>query len=209
MLTKKTILKALFSLLAVGLFIQPAFSQDMKDKDDESRFYVTEKGTEYELIGWEKDVVYNPYTYTWMEWTEPVYDKKKVKNVYPASADAFDRPPLFSRNCLNAEDKMKCTNSEMQEFVVDNDFQYPEKALDRFQEGQEYVSFKLTEDGIIKNIRVLAKEDICRGCSDVAADIVSSMKNMWFPAMKDGEPVATKITIPIKFKLKDAVDYNK
>jgi len=196
-------------LFVAGLFTQTAFSQDMKDKDDEARFYVSEKGTEYELIGFEKDVVYNPYTYTWMEWTEPVYDKEKVKNVYPVSADAFDRPPLFDRACLNAEDKVECTNREIQEFVVDNDFQYPEKALDRFQEGQEYVTFKLTEDGIIKNIRVLAREDVCRGCADVAADIISSMKDMWFPAMKDGKPVATKITVPVKFELRETVDYNK
>lgn len=209
MLLKKINFNSILLLLATIFMVQPVIGQDMdkkmkKKKKDEVSFYVTEKGTEYQLMGWETDVIYNPYTFTWYEWEEPVYNKEKVKKVYPVPASEFDQVPVFSKECLTAEDKIACTNKAMQQYVANENFDYPLQARDRLQEGQEYVTFKLTKEGTIENISVLSKDETCRGCSDTAADIVAAMKGKWYVAMKDGEEVATKITVPFRFKLKDS-----
>jgi len=204
MLFRKIIMNICLLLIAFAVAFQPAISQDTdmnKQKKDEVTFYVTEVGTEYKLIGWETDIIYNPFTFTWQEWQEPVYKKKKVRKVYPVPASEFDRPPVFGKECLTAEDKVNCTNQSIQEFSENEEFEYPQAAEDNMEESLEYVTFKLTKDGKIEDISVLSKTEACEECSDVAADIVDKMEGQWYPAWKDGEKVAVKITLPVRFDL--------
>lgn len=200
MLTRK--ISLFLSALMLTFFVQPLMGQkDMKKTDKKKSFYVTEEGTKYKVIGWESNVVYNPYTVTWYEWETPVTKKVKVKKVYPVPVSEFDRTPLFSTGCLNAEDQVSCTNKELQAYIENQNFDYPDDAQDNLQAGLEYVSFVLTKEGKIENISVLSKEKPCKGCADAAADIIASTEGKWYPAIKSDKPVTTKITVPVRFKL--------
>ncbi len=193
----------LLSALFLFVVATPLIAQDM---EKEPTVYVTEKGTEYQMIGWERDVVYNPNTFTWVAWEEPILEKQKTKTVKPVPISEFERPPVFDAVCLDAsaEEWKECTNRELQEYVNLN-VEYPDRAQEELQEGMEYVTFVLTEEGNIEDIALLSKgeeeENKCKPCADAAADLVAGMQDKWYPAIKDNEKVATKLTIPIRFNL--------
>jgi hypothetical protein len=173
--------------------------------DTKKSFLITENKTQYKLVGWEKETVYNPFTYTWYEWTEPKWKKTKKKVVHSVKLEDFDRPPVFDGYCLSKESnaaQVECTNEQMQEFVSNQYFDYPDEAQSNSQEGLEYVSLVLNEKGEFEgDLKVMSKDKPCKGCSDAAADIVAAMEDKWYPAIKDGKPVKTHLTIPIRFEI--------
>ncbi len=175
----------------------------MAQDNDKSYIRTTKKNTTYKLVGWETNVNYNPYTYTWYYWEEPEMKKvtNKVTQMVPISE--FDRPPVFSEACMKKEDMFECSNTKMQEYFANQNLDYPDMARTFNQEGLEYVTFTLKSDGTFADdMRVLSKnEDPCMGCADAAADIVANMERKWHPAILDGQPVKTQMTIPVRFKL--------
>ncbi len=195
----KPIIYTIMAVVMVSL-TATVYGQD-KDKD---YIRVTEEGTTYELVGMESNVVYNPHTFTWFSWEEPVYkkEKKMVSKLIPVSE--FGRPPVFSSECLTEKDQYECSNRMIQEYAQSNYFEYPDEAQNKMQEGLEYVTFILNEKGKFEgNLRVVSKDpnNPCEGCADAAADLVSSMEDKWYPAMKDGKAVKTQLTIPVRFNL--------
>lgn len=204
-LTNKFLSKfsAVLSLIIFMVLSQITVAQNQADT--KKSFLITENKTEYKLVGWEKETVYNPFTYTWYEWTEPKWKKTKKKVVHAVKLEDFDRPPVFDGYCLSKESnaaQVECTNEEMQEFVSNQYFDYPDEAQSNSQEGLEYVSFVLNEKGKFEgDLKVMSKDKPCKGCSDAAADIVAAMEGKWYPAIKDGKPVKTHLTIPIRFEI--------
>jgi hypothetical protein len=193
-----------FSILSLLFFLcLPLVSSAQQDKDTESEekeiaVYTTDLGHMYEIIGWEADVTYNPFTYTYIADIDPMivdYDLKLL------TMD-FDRPPIFGSECLTASDQKACTNEKLQKYVAEN-FEYPDPAQQDFQEGIQYITFTLDEMGDYEgNLKILEnKSNYCEGCQEKAVDIISEMESEWYPAMKDGKYVSTKITLPIKFEL--------
>ncbi|MCB0563079.1 MAG: energy transducer TonB [Phaeodactylibacter sp.] len=193
-----------YTLLTLAM-VSLTFTANAQDKKkDKDYIRVTEKGTTYELVGMESNVVYNPYTFTWFAWEEPVYkkEKKMVSKLIPVSA--FERPPVFSGECLIAKDQYECSNRMVRKYAKENYFEYPDEAQNQLQEGLEYVTFTLDKNGNFKgNLRVISKDpnNRCEGCADAAANLVASMEDEWYPAIKDGEAVETQLTIPVRFEL--------
>ncbi len=193
-----SILKRSLPVLFVFLGLA-AFGQE---KEDKTYIKTTEKGTTYELIGWETEVVYNPHQYTWFAWEEPIVKKQQVTKRDMVPLSEFDRPPVFSGECLKAKDQFACSNEKLREYLQQQGFDYPDLAQNREQEGLEYVTFSLNEKGKFEGrLNVISKSDPCFGCADAAADIVAGMEDMWYAAIKDGERVETQLTIPVRFKL--------
>ena len=193
------------SLMALGLltFAMPVIGQE---KSSNEYLKVTEKGTKYEIIGWENNVVYNPYLYTWQEWHDPIIKPVKGEITHMVKISEFDRAPMFvyNGNCLQKNDpeaQMECSREEIKQYMRDQFVEYPDKAQELRQEGLEYVSFVLNENGNFEGgLKVTSKEEPCRGCADTAADLVASMEGKWYPAIKDGKVVKTHLTIPVRFE---------
>ena len=205
MLLKTKHLKPFFSIVA-ALVLASLTATVSAQSDKEQYIKVTEKGTTYELVAMETNVVYNPYTYTWFAWEEPVYKKKTTEMDKLVPISAFERPPVFTGDgaCLAAKDQFACSNRELQDYVSSNIFEYPDPAREKGQEGLEYVTFTLDENGKFEGkLKVVSrdKNNPCEGCADAAADLVASMEDMWFPAIKDGKTVKTQLTVPVRFKL--------
>ncbi len=197
MITIKKNLKKLWILVFAILFMGSINAQD-----EEEYIKTTVKGTEYEVVGWETDVVYNPNLFTWFAWEEPIMKKKTTKKIISVPVSEFDRPPVFSAECLDVADQFACSNKKLQEYVAENPFRYPDDALEKEQSGLEYVTFTLGKDGTFEsNLKVMSKKDPCEDCAEAAVDIVADMEEMWFPAIKDGKTVKTQLTIPVRFKI--------
>lgn len=115
----------------------------------------------------------------------------------------FDRPPVFDGYCLTQRDKFGCSNTKIQEFFEDHSIDYPKEAEIYGEEGLEYVSFTIDKEGNLEgNLEVTSKDNSCTGCEQAAVDLVSMMKDKWFPAIKDGKPVETHLTVPVRFEIK-------
>ena len=196
------------TLLSGLLLFLVAIPLTAQEGETEPAIYVTEKGTEYQVIGWESDVIYNPNTFTWIAWEEPILEKQRTKTVKPVKLSEFERPPVFDAVCLDvsADEWKECTSRELQEYINLN-VEYPDRAQNDLEEGMEYVTFVLTDEGKIENITLLSKgeknerEEACKACADAAADLVAGMEDKWYPAIKDNEKVSTKMTLPIRFNL--------
>ena len=75
---------------------------------------------------------------------------------------------------------------------------YPEVAKEAGIEGRVIVRFVVDEFGAISDIKLL--KDIGGGCGQEAIRVVSKMMK-WKPAMQNGKPVKTYMTLPVMFRL--------
>jgi outer membrane biosynthesis protein TonB len=115
------------------------------------------------------------------------------------SVSQTDRPPLFSKDCLTAEDPEKCSNEALKAWVRDH-VEYPEQELQTGTDGLEYVTFIINQEGRISSVRrVESKMESCEGCSQAALSAVLKMPD-WEPARLDGKPVSVVVTLPVRFR---------
>lgn len=82
-------------------------------------------------------------------------------------------------------------------YLSDNQ-NYPTQARRMGVEGTVIVVFVINTDGTIQDVEVL--RGIGGGCDEEAVKIVKNAPN-WEPGKKRGEPVRTRMRLPIRFKL--------
>lgn len=75
---------------------------------------------------------------------------------------------------------------------------YPAAAKDAKVQGMVVVSFIVTAEGKVEGIEIL--RGIGSGCNEEAVRVISQ-SGTWTPAKKEGKTVATKMTLPVQFKL--------
>jgi TonB family protein len=76
---------------------------------------------------------------------------------------------------------------------------YPREALDKGSEGKVWVKILVDTAGLPAQVEILKSENEYFD----QASITAARQWVFSPAMKDNKPVATWITLPIKFKLAD------
>ena len=77
---------------------------------------------------------------------------------------------------------------------------YPEKELKNKIEGRVLVQFVVMADGKVRDVKVL--QSVSPGLDAEAMRVVKKSRG-WNPGMKDGKPVNTKFTVPIRFALNE------
>lgn len=75
---------------------------------------------------------------------------------------------------------------------------YPSAAKEANVQGMVVVSFIVTAEGKVEHVEVL--RGIGSGCDEEAVRVISN-SGTWTPAKKEGKAVATKMTLPVQFKL--------
>lgn len=83
---------------------------------------------------------------------------------------------------------------------IKTSLQYPEEAKKHNAEGQVFVEFVVRKDGSIDEVRVQPNKGIGYGCDEEAIRVIKQGEK-WKPAINKGQPVAQRVTLPIKFKL--------
>ncbi|MEJ6693191.1 MAG: energy transducer TonB [Saprospiraceae bacterium] len=126
--------------------------------------------------------------------TNPNNSITAVEKLY--RSNEVDTPALFSASCQQNENKAKCSQNILQDYIKNN-LVIPNEA--REKRHREVISFTILADGSIgKNIRSISKKEVCSGCRAAAITVLSRMPK-WVPAMKEGKTVAMSMTIPITF----------
>jgi protein TonB len=82
-------------------------------------------------------------------------------------------------------------------YMIQN-LKYPTAAKEAKVQGMVVISFIVTSEGKVENVEVL--RGIGSGCDEEAVRVISQ-SGAWTPAKKEGKTVATKMTLPVQFKL--------
>jgi TonB family protein len=113
--------------------------------------------------------------------------------------DSIDIPPLFE-GCddplISENQRQACSVPKIRAFINQN-IVYPDSARVKNIEGVVVVRFAVTEKGKITSLELM--RDIGAGCGAEAMRVVRMMPD-FRPALRNGQPVATKMTLPIRFK---------
>ena len=75
---------------------------------------------------------------------------------------------------------------------------YPERELRKRIEGRVLVQFVVTKDGKVSDVKVL--KSVSPGLDAEAVRVIKKSRG-WNPGIKDGQPVNTRFTVPIRFAL--------
>ena len=88
----------------------------------------------------------------------------------------------------------------MYQFLEKN-IKYPSAAARSEVSGRVFLSFIITSQGKIQDVKVL--KGIGFGCDEEALRVVSAFPN-WIPGSQDGKPVAVKFNLPIHFQIENS-----
>jgi protein TonB len=87
--------------------------------------------------------------------------------------------------------------SKRNEYLAKN-IVYPDYATQKGIQGTTYISFIISTDGSVTNVKVL--RGIGGGCDEEAMRVVREMPK-WIPGWQNGKPVRVLFNMPIYFKL--------
>ena len=118
-----------------------------------------------------------------------------------------DIPPMFE-GCddplISDQQRQACSNPKIQAFVSQNII-YPDSARLNNIEGVVVVRFSVSTEGKIEDIEIV--RDIGGGCGREALRVVKNFPD-FTPALRNGLPVKTMITLPIRFKQIEEAEAN-
>jgi TonB family protein len=116
-----------------------------------------------------------------------------------SSLNVVDIPPLFE-GCndplVSTAQRQACSAPKIQAFIRAN-ITYPDSAKVHQAEGIVVVRFTVDETGVISQLELI--RDIGHGCGQEAMRVVRMMP-AFTPALRNGIPTATKMTLPIRFR---------
>ena len=130
--------------------------------------------------------------------------------VMKGGKEAIPIPPIkeTEEKVFGLVEQMPCFpggQANLMKFLSENT-KYPKKAEEEGVQGRVICQFELDEKGYISNIKV-AKH--IHPLLDAEAVRVISIMPRWIPAKQNGEPVKTRYTIPITFRLNNDTDSTK
>jgi protein TonB len=82
---------------------------------------------------------------------------------------------------------------------IGNQIKYPAEARDQGIEGKVFISFIITKEGFMANVKV--EKGIGYGLDEEAVRVVSSYDKKWKPGINQGEKVNTQMVLPINYAL--------
>ncbi|HQW01284.1 MAG TPA: TonB family protein [Saprospiraceae bacterium] len=96
------------------------------------------------------------------------------------------------------EDLTNCANEKMLQYIFTM-IKYPAQARRQGIQGQIFVQFTVTRDGVIKD--PIIRRKLGGGCDEEVIRVVNSMPEM-IPAIVDGKNVSSIYILPVQFKLR-------
>jgi hypothetical protein len=124
---------------------------------------------------------------------------------------AEEMPRFPSRICESLDTtnqaKYQCSQQALLAFMYSN-IQYPFQARMNNIEGNVVTSFIVEPDSTISNIALL--KDIGGDCGQTVMGLLNIFNEIgvrWIPGKEKGKAVRTRMTLPIRFRLKEAPPY--
>ena len=123
------------------------------------------------------------------------------RKMRPDSVERLARFPGCEVLGLDKKLTVACATEKMLRYIF-RYMEYPEEAKTKKVEGQVVVTFTITEEGEMENIRLT--KDIGSGCGEEALRVVNQMKAeriIWTPALLNSKPQKIAFNLPVNFKL--------
>ena len=92
--------------------------------------------------------------------------------------------------------------------ILSHNIRYPEEARKNNTEGTVVVTFVVEPDGKMSNYKIL--KDIGQGCGDESLRVLQALEEVglrWQPAKRGGQTVRMRHSLPLRFKLQEALPY--
>lgn len=118
---------------------------------------------------------------------EPVWEERIIENVDPIVSIA-EKMPEFPGG-----------QSELFKFINTN-IQYPQFEKENEIQGNVYVRFTITEEGLVKDPKILKSVNGAPNFDKEVIRVIKLMPN-WIPGENAGKKVSVYFTMPVKFKL--------
>lgn len=118
-----------------------------------------------------------------------------------APMQVVDQMPLFpgvNPTEGTAAGRKATSDKRMLEYIYSN-LKYPKEAKQAGAEGTVLLSFTVTKEGMMDDLKIVEAPAPTLGKAAYVA--LNSLEGTWTPGMNKGKAVATELTIPIKFKL--------
>lgn len=115
--------------------------------------------------------------------------------------DQMPRFPGCEQKNISDEAKHTCSLEKLLEYVGDN-ISYPDSARSNNVEGLALVSFVISQEGKMEEIRLL--KDPGADLGEEAMRITNKMaeEKIWRPGYQGEQPVRVRFTLPIRFRLR-------
>jgi len=123
-------------------------------------------------------------------------------------AEHMPRFPICEGLDTTLEIKKKCADESFLAFMYEN-ISYPVAALQENLEGTVVLSFVVEKNGFITQPTIV--KDIGGGCGEEALRVVTGMQQMgmrWVPAVKSGDTVRARVTVPLRFRIEQPLPYS-
>ena len=99
--------------------------------------------------------------------------------------------------CVSAQDIV--SQNKLNEYIKEN-IRYTKSAYERGIRGKTVLELQVEADGTISEVSI-QKSATYKSLDDEAIRLVRAMPK-WLPALKNGQPVSMKTTLPIGFGVK-------
>lgn len=106
--------------------------------------------------------------------------------------------PIF-KNCKKADDNLKCFNIAIGSFVQEN-FEYPEEAIDREITGKVTINFVINEKGKVVDVKATNEANKKNILTNYSEKLISKLSRLE-PAKKNGKPVSVSYELYLDFSL--------
>jgi len=136
-------------------------------------------------------VIFSAYTFT----------ANSPENGDPVYSEVDQMPTLKGCENSDKEAAKKCSDQKMIQLVYGN-VKYPKAAFKNNIEGLAVVSFTVTKEGKVKDVKIV--KDVAEGCGQAAHDAVYKMvtdKTQWNPGVHKGKKVNVSLKLPVRFKI--------
>lgn len=134
-------------------------------------------------------IVFSAYTLDGTSSGDPVYGE-------------VDQMPTL-KGCENSDQKAatKCSNQKIVQLVY-SQVKYPKAAYAKSIEGLAVVSFVVSKEGKVKEVKIV--KDLEEGCGQAAYDAVYTMvtnNTEWNAGVHKGKKVNVEMKLPVRFKM--------
>lgn len=115
-------------------------------------------------------------------------------------ARLYDKSPIFP-GCedLEGADQVKCSKENFLRSVYMN-ILYPASAREKNIEGMIVVKYTIGKDGKVEDANILRGID--QELDNEVLRVINDLPD-WSPATKNGEPVATEMILPVRFRIEN------
>jgi len=194
-----------FSILIFGLLslllsnCQSPYPSDRKEQaneSDELRENASAPVTEKDVV----DDMVQRQDSAYFRYYQTIQANPDANDTSSSPVEVNRSAPLFKEDCAQAAEPLYCSQRAVNAYIQKY-LQYPD---DVYEGGEEFTAVFMVEinkRGAIQDAPELVdmSGEYCGACVELSKKFIRDMPD-WKPALQEGEPVASSITLPVRFQ---------